>query len=401
MSSSRLSIHSLRELISRQRRDNIESSILDMKRAQKIKVLALGVFYTFGIGLLNVGLTQADTKPYFQVHGGDIFAGGWWYVKDASNNYNCDTDEVAPAVFQSPTFSSATVITPYEGGILSFNNFSGGTARGALGDYGVFALGQVEGESGHGFASNKGNGMNALTFANAPGNNKGQGAAYWGGFFNTGPRQLGHCIADYYNLKVSGATDVGNINLGTVASGKYKANASPVFTINSATIPSAGAPGKTITLLVDGDTYITGNIVYGGGYNADSVTKFTLVVRGSLYIDKAVSRLDGFYIVQPNMSKSNPVTDDTGILWTCSTATANGPTNLYINRECKGSSLTVNGAVIAKQANLLRVAGDVTNGTVAESFNYTPELIMGGSNFYGDTDTDPHIDSLIVLPPVF
>ncbi|MBI2009290.1 hypothetical protein HYS84_02670 [Candidatus Saccharibacteria bacterium] len=366
-----------------------------MRRAQKLQALILSVSYIFSLGLLNIGLAYADTKPYFQIHGADVFAGGWWFAKNAANGYNCDLT----TNYQAPSFDPLD--KQYKGGILAFNN---GGAQGALSDFGALALGQIQGENGYGFASNRGNDKSKLSFANDSGNANGQGAAYWGGFFDAGARQLTHCIPDYYNLKSGDATDWGSSNLATAAAGKYKASAGPVFTVNSSAVTitkSAGPTGKTITLFVDGDAYIGGDIAYEGGYSADTVSKFTLVVRGSLYVDKAVKRLDGLYIAQPNMSKSAPASDDTGIIWTCSTATSNGPDDRYISQNCRNDSLVVNGALIAKQVNLLRLAGDVSNSTVAESFNYTPEVLVGGSNFYGTDSGEPHIDSLVSLPPVF
>ncbi len=372
-----------------------------MKRAQKLQALILGFCYIASFGLVNVGLVYADTKPYFQVHGADVFAGGWWYAKNGAGQYDCDL----ATNYQAPSFGLG-LTNPYKGGILAFNDFSGGTAKGALSDFGAFALGQIQGEGGYGFASNRGAGKNTLSFSNDSGNSNGQGAAYWGGFFDVGARQLTSCIPDYYNLKSAGAISWGG-NLSTAPSGKYKADlaGNPIFTVNSGavTIPkNTGNTGKVVTLFVDGDAYIGGNINYEGGYNADMVTKFTLVVRGNLYIDKAVTQLNGLYIAQPDLTRASPATSDTGIIWTCSPATSGGPTDAYVSANCRDSSLSVNGALIAKQINLLRLAGDVSNSTSAENFNFTPELLIGGADFFNpDTTTDPHIDSLVNLPPVF
>jgi len=361
-----------------------------MRRAQKLQALILGISYIFSLGLLNTGLVYAD-KPYFQTHGADAFAGGWWFIKNTSGGYNCDLT----TNYQAPSFSPLD--KQYNGGILAFNN--GGT-QGALSDFGAFALGQIQGEGGYGFASNKGNGKSTLSFANDSANANGQGAAYWGGFFDAGARQLGHCIPDYYTLKGDGATDWGGNNLATASAGKYKTSGNP-FTLDGVTISKSGGPiGKTITLFVDGDAYIKGDITFEGGYNADTVTKFTLVVRGSLYIDPAVKRLDGLYIAEPDMSKSNPVSDDTGVIWTCSTTTSKASAS-YVYNNCRADSLTVNGAMITKQINLLRLSGDVGNSTVAESLSYTPEMLIGGTNFFGTDSSEPHIDSLVNLPPVF
>lgn len=372
-----------------------------MKRALKLQALILSVGYVLSFGLLNAGLAYADTKPYFQVHGADAFAGGWWYKKNASNQYECDLETNYQAPSFNPSFGSQ-----YKGGILAFNN---GGSQGALSDFGAFALGQIQGETGFGFASNAGqDGNSKLSFANDSANNNGQGAAYWGGFFDAGTRQLTHCIPDYYSLKSSDAVDWGPNTLATAGANKYKVVSAPTFDVNSGSgnvaIPRSGDPAtsKTITLFVDGNAYITGDITYEGGYTANNVTKFTLVVRGSLYIDKAVERLDGLYIVQPtDPTQAGVASADNGTVWTCSTATSGGPNDREISRDCRDKSLTINGALIAKHIYMYRLNGDVGNNTVAESFNYTPEVLMGGTNFFGTEDNDPHIDSLINLPPVF
>lgn len=368
-----------------------------MRRAQKLQALILSVSYVLSLGLFSAGLAYADTKPYFRVHGADVFAGGWWFTKNAGGGYNCDLT----TNYQAPSFSPLD--KQYRGGILAFNN--GGT-QGALGDFGAFALGQIQGENGYGFASNKGNDKSKLSFANDSGNANGQGAAYWGGFFDAGARQLTHCIADYYSLKSDGATDWGSNNLASVGAGKYKTNpgGSSFFTVNSSsvTIPkSGGSSGKTITLFVDGNAYIGDDILYEGGYNADTVTKFTLVVRGSLYIDQKVKELNGLYIAQPDLSSASPASSDTGIIWTCSVATKNGSDDSYISKNCRDNNLVVKGALVAKQINLVRVGGNVGGGTVAEDVTYTPEMLIGGSNFFGTDSSEPHIDSLVSLPPAF
>src|SRR5207253_9834462 len=97
---------------------------------------------------------------------------------------------------------------------------------------------------------------------------------------------------------------------------------------------------------------------------------------------------------QPDPSDPNPLSDDTGVIWTCHDGTANvAPQYTYIAGCIK--SLKVNGAFIAKQINLLRVNGDVapaktnedgyrnalSSSNIAEVFNFSPDMVIGGPFF--------------------
>ena len=155
--------------------------------------------------------------------------------------------------------------------------------------------------------------------------------------------------------------------------------------------------------------------------------KFSIVARGSIYIDWTATQLDGLYIAQPNPGASPQVgagvASDTGIIWTCHNnqpTTSSNPNQAYLAANCLANNrrLVINGAFIAKQINLLRAPGDLTNAPVdegascssaalpplcaAEVINYTSSMVVGGP-FFGPT-TGPgsgEIQSLISLPPVF
>ena len=85
------------------------------------------------------------------------------------------------------------------------------------------------------------------------------------------------------------------------------------------------------------------------------------------------------------------------------------PTAVYVSSACR-TKLTLNGAVVAKQVNLLRSNGDVasatageasSSGNIAEVFNFTPEMVIGGGFFNSAAVNQYKIESLISLPPVF
>lgn len=279
---------------------------------------------------------------------------------------------------------------------------------GASSQHGALALGIIEGNTGsgepYGFSSGGGS-YNKLSFANF---SSLSATNYWGGFWEGTTRQT-HCLPDYFNTKqnssiqsVSSIDNVSNLN-----SGQYKVTPSGVLSIgNSGTL---GA-GKKVTIFVDGNAFIGNNITYSArnSYTADNAPKFGLVVHGSIYIAPDVSQLDGLYIAQPNLANENAPTADTGVIWTCHTNTTDNPTGAYVSQSCR-NKLTFNGAVIAKQVNLLRANGDEAtanpsedagNGNIAEVFNFTPEMVVGGG-FFNPPSKSGQVQNIISLPPVF
>jgi hypothetical protein len=356
--------------------------------AKKISALVLGVFYLF----LSSGLALADTRPYFRAYGSDTFAGGWF-------NSGASSCSPAASTFQAPTYLGLTNL--YKGGVLGYGKSDG---SGAGSQFGSLALGMIQGPTGsgepYGFTSGS-NGYNKLSFANFTSLSA---TGYWGGFWEgSDAHQASHCTTDYFGTKQNSPKPWGG-SLGAAASGQYLATG---LTLN--TSPEVVSAGKNITLFVNGNVYIASNITYAAGYTADNVPKFALVVHGDIFIDPAVSRLDGLYIAQPDLSVANPVTADTGVIWTCHANAADPPTAVYVSSACR-SKLTFNGAVIAKQVNLLRVNGDVASaaagegsisGNIAEVFNFTPEMVIGGGFFNSPVGGKYKIESLISLPPVF
>lgn len=334
-----------------------------------------------------------DKLPYFKVFGGDVKVGG---------AYNTTKDSADCSSFGSYYQSSTNVpATPGAGGIYAYAKDNGvNSAGGASGDYGVFATGPVEGNSAskYGFYS-------AGALAAGPGNTKKNlltftdtisGTAWGGNFDGSGPN-LTNCIPDYYDLKVANAS-AGWPGLGGAA-GTYLVNGN--YTL------SGGAVTTNQTLIVNGSVTISSNITYSAGAAADAVPKFELIAKGDIYVLPAVSRLDGFYVAQPTNTSS---TD--GIIWTCQDPAANpNKVSIWFNTNCT-NKLTINGAISARQVNLMREQGDVNNGSaktnegpgsnnVAEEINYIPAMVIGGS-FEGQTNNSKFkVDQVINLPPVF
>jgi hypothetical protein len=359
----------------------------------------------FSISILST--VFADQRPYFKTFGADVFSGGWF-----TNNGQCDT--TVGSNYQDPLASGGASTT---GGIQAYantdasgNNVAGGSSS----QFASFALGVIEGNkpTSYGFYSSgvsAGANHNALTFADTPN---------WGGQFQGSVRDA-YCIPDYYGKKPASAAAIGSLNAATLSTAYAVTAVGAPFALTGtgggADVPIAA--GKNITIYVDGNAYIDRNIVYQLD-TANNVPKFALVVRGSIYIDPAVTQLDGLYIAQVNASLPSPVNSDNGDIWTCHPDDANQLLYTYPTANCRNKLTLKNGAFIAKQINLMRVNGDVASATTAEDargtaygsanigevINYSPAMVIGGPFFSpvaSGSSSQLKTDSIISLPPIF
>jgi hypothetical protein len=383
---------------------------MKVEHLKRLPVLIL----TLSFALISAAPAFA-ARPYFKTFGGDVMTGGWY-----ENGATCST----AAPYQNPSTPPANDFT---GGILAFAKTIGASGKpdgGASSQYGVISIGKVDGDNTvHGFYSagaevNNSTRVDYTTFANTN-----PGRAPWGGLFE-GSVSQSNCIPDYYGQKPSNVQTVPPNNslsdLISIGNDSY-AITPPVGTNYDLTAsgPVTVDAGKKINIYVDGSVYIGNNITYGAS-TADNVPKFRIVAKGSIYIGPGVTNLDGWYVAQPQGNGGTVVDDDDGVIWTCHVNDQGKPTDIFIVGSC-GNKLTVNGAVTAKAFNLYRMKGDLAgassaedepnglatslaSGNIAEIFNYTPAMVIGGS-FLNTTSGGgggalPY-DSLISLPPVF
>jgi hypothetical protein len=310
----------------------------------------------------------------------------------------------------------------------SSNNYSNG---GASDQYAAFSLGDVgrntvadtveDFYSSGSTATTTNTKLWQLTFANDS-----AGGSNAGGKFEGLNRSS--CIPNYWAKKPTNNANIttlspnqpaapGNLSAGTAYAATPASGTNFSLNGSSNTTPWVIPVGAQIVIYVDGNVYIGSNITYNPGYQVDTVPKFALVVRGSIYIDKSVTQLDGLYIAQP----ANPanITTDDGDIWTCHTNDQN--IVYYTDPSICNTKLNVNGALIAKQVNLLRTYGDVSTAPLpnaatsedklanglgatsraAETINYSPAMVMGGPFFNPPSTGALPIDSEVSLPPVF
>ncbi len=234
---------------------------------------------------------------------------------------------------------------------------------------------------------------NTLAFANTPSS---------GNFSNS------HCIHDYFNDKP--ADLVGNLpsSLNGLADGITYVNGDQ--TINGNT----NSFDKHSKVYINGNLTINKNIAFANGPWASraDIPGLQVIVSGNIYIDRAVTQLDGVYVSK-------------GTVYTCAEGVdrANGnailANKLYDN--CN-NQLVFNGALIANNVKLLRafgsnyMAGNSEYPTssklcsagrsgftcAGEVFNFTPETYLaqwpptsGGGNNNG-----AQYDFITALPPI-
>ncbi len=269
----------------------------------------------------------------------------------------------------------------------------GSSAKGANSQFGAFSLGYIEGDSGaneYGFLTQSiAGGKAELSFANKGSNLN----SNWGGMF-AGNNSKGSCISDYYSSKQSPGTsawagDFTAKGLFTMPSGTF--NGGAVATV---------AAVSNISIVLNGNLKISNNFFFGPHIDS-TPPKFGFVVKGDIYIDKSVTRLDGWYIAQPNGANG-------GIIWTCTDKSTEGnpaggeTTDKWMKDNC-GNQLVVNGALTAAGVRLGRitVGGPGIPGTPAETINYNSDMVTGGGFFNSQNKTSGKIQNLISLPPVF
>jgi hypothetical protein len=352
-----------------------------------------------------------SSRPYFKVFGNDVFTGGGFF-----SNGSCNTSTGLGTTYQDdqtlssdPRYGSVMAVAKVDS---SFTKPQGGASS----QYGAISLGKIEGSGSStdpahlGFysqgafaATGSSSDINSLTFAN-------NGSKFGGSF--QGLIRQSHCVPDYFGTKQNNPhVTSGDVSGLSSLNGQYLFGNPGVTTVNGGAI----ANGRNVTLFINGDAYINGNITYLGGYDTSSVPKFALVVKGNIYIDPSVTELDGLYIAQPKPNISGFAQLTAGVLWTCHDSNTTDPSAAYLSGPCSNQKLVVKGAVIARQVNLSRTKGDVNNAStaedslpnalgssnIAEIIDFTPEMVIGGGFFSPSSATSYNVESLISLPPAF
>lgn len=311
------------------------------------------------------------SRPYVIAFGGDVKTGG--DVETAADT--CALDNQASIA----TWNIHSAAAGYAGAGVQYAALATGLIK-------AFATAQGSPAGNPGMPS-------GLAFASTTQNHA---AGSYGGGFGTAT-----CIKNYYGSGAgSGALTLNpSESVSALGSGKY---AGGNTTLNGGNIN----PGQKTQLYIDGDLYITGDIRYIGNWSFDQIPMFEVIVRGNIYVDNNVQRLDGVYIAQPRPDNSK------GYIYTCTTGAA--PPTLTAGafyNSCVTDKLTVNGSFVSRDLQLLRTRGTLRDGVAgetkasnaaAESFNYGPGFWItqpAPSDSSSDGEADNY-DAITSLPPV-
>ncbi len=304
------------------------------------------------------------SKPYLKVYGGDVAAGGGF--ASLATPTNCTPN------------NSADIIT--------WNKLGAGGYAGAGAQYAAYVLDSIN-SFGTAQRSSDAPTPTGLSFSNtgtdAPNGN-------FGGHFGSVP-----CIRDYFGTKPATGVE----SLASLHTGRGVFESAGATTFPGGTLQA----GDKWTIYVDGDLFITGNITFGGSWDADNIPMLEVIVKGNIYIRNNVTRLDGSYIAQPHATGG-------GTIYTCTTA-ASAPSlagGAFYN-SC-ANKLTVNGSFVAQNVWFLRTRGTLDQSSagdgpgttsIAEEFNYGPAFWIAQPTSTNETDGQvDNYDAITSLPPV-
>ena len=298
-------------------------------------------------------------KPYVRVYGGDVSAGNGFGASCASN-------------------PSAAIV--------GWNKESA-TYSGAGTQYAMFALNKI-----YDFAGSLGNSGGApvpdgLAFAH-----NGIVGGLFGGSLGAVP-----CMSDFYAAKPSSAAVLAATDITSLSTGAYA-----LTTGSGTTLKGALGAGKRISIFVQGDVLIDGNITYPANWTAGATPLLQLVVKGNIFVSQSVTQIDGVYIAQPAGTGG-------GAIYTCADPTL--PASAVLTDRgtlyglCK-NKLTINGVFAANQVQFLRTNGTLSQSSAAETaasgagaevFNFSPAVWMAYPP--GQAQTNDY-DSIVSLPPI-
>jgi len=169
----------------------------------------------------------------------------------------------------------------------------------------------------------------------------------------------------------------------------------------------ANGKGKNISIYInDGDVLISSlffeQLKYAGNnWPVDGVPSFTLVVTGGdIYIDSDITQLEGVYVSK----RTGGTNGQGGTIYTCSEKQGYKPfeagSGAY--RQNCAKPLTVNGAFVADQINLMRTGNTLkeSSTSASETFNYNKMLPFSRPAVSPSSGGALQYDSITSLPPV-
>lgn len=330
---------------------------------------------------------SVKSRPYFKVLGGDI-------ITRSSNNSILGWNQALgiPALGYEPGFSAST------------NGQLGAGTQGM-----IMSAGTTSGVASRFMSPTLSLGPRTLTLSNTPPTPAGAYNPTWGGAFGVPYLMPEPVIPNRVGL-------VGVNSVAGIASGEYNLSAAAGGALSGGNI----AAGTQATVYVAGNVRITSNITYtnAGSYaSIAAIPHFRLVATGHIFVDPAVSRLDGEYIAGNGSGVA-------GNVYTCFAAGWTTPivANIYNDANCRNITLLVNGSLVGDSVKLTRVVGTLRNatsgdgtlnpalsgvaayqnsGNLSEIIQFTPELFLRPPAGQPTAPAGNRYDSITALPPIF
>ncbi len=296
---------------------------------------------TYGGGVLPCITVVSTTSPYFTTTGSDVHAGG-----SAGSGSNC------------------TLSVAGTGNIRGQVNQDGGSPA----DYPTKVEYVV---SAHGNINNVGG--DGLQFSNIP--------------FAPGPGHYGSvCRPDLVNLALKyPAASTSTYVPGTSNLGGVRANDTMFKHVGDVTLTAPVTIAGRVTLFVQGNITIKGNINFNAGPWAwspdpalNNLPALGIIATGDINIDPAVTHLDGYFF-------AGGAGGPGGVFDTCAGVVISGP---GATASVCSNELVLNGLVMASKFRLARTRGTTVPGTTpAETFNFLGDIYLTPPPVFRDAFT--------------
>jgi len=315
--------------------------------------------------------------PYLRIYGNDVVAGGGYGLGCSSNN---------------ETIEAYGEYSPPAPGHQNY--------RGSGSELAAFSPGVIEEFLPGARATVPRTALWEMSFANSnppPGPSKNvPGTKRFGGGFG-----VASCPGAFPSTALF-ASIGGSTSVNSLSSGEYVRSGNLTLTAGQL------ANGKRLTIYVDGDLTITGNITNASSSwaSAADIPLLKIYVMGDLKIHHGVSTLTGLF---------NTGGDGVGQIWTCtngSTILDTSPATVDALASLCNTKLTIYGTLIGNRANFYRTFKDISDGTVgethgplsniAETVVFSPDIYLALLSEQGTPTIDvSKIDSIRSLPPAF
>ncbi len=308
---------------------------------------------------------STEAQPFFQTFRGDMTAG-------------------------APIFESGTCTNYDNGEIRAFNSGSATSYRGSGAQLAIFARSSVLGFISASLRGANPVKPNGLTFANS------------GGPGNFG--RIRTFCSDHFSPYGTGTITSNDAQFNAEANAVAAGGVKVISHSGNLSASGFGSFRGDLEIYVDGNLTITGDMNYAvGGYGSvDSLPHIRFVVKGDIFVQPGVTRLEGEYIAMPLNAATG------GNIYTCAPTVNSTPTYSQLTNDCTSAAqLRFFGAVLARRVHLHRLAGTVGDDTGADYLGSTSSEVFIESPFHwlrkstaGSGSGSVRYESYSSLPPI-